>query len=221
LIPAIYWWFSPATAVWYALFCLVAFGGEIVALVVRARELADRDPLTGAGSRAYFARATQWAIRDCAGTSRPIALAVLDCDNFKQVNERFGHLAGDEFLIEVADILREQVTPNGTVARLWGDAFGILLPGVPLPSARALLEGAKARLELRMCERGHPMTFSIGLSVQPRPGPIATADQLLAEADALMFAVKRGGRNGLLCRDPHQALETLEQRPSPEFARQP
>ncbi len=215
-----YRWFSPATAVWYAVICLVGFGGEIVALVVRARELADRDPLTGAGSRAYFARATQWAIRDCAKSGRPVALAVLDCDNFKQVNERFGHLVGDELLIEVADILREQVTPNGTVARLWGDAFGILLPGVPLPSTRALLEGAKARLELRMCERGRAMTFSIGLSVQPRTGPI-TADQLLAEADALMFAVKRGGRNGLLSRDPHQALETLEQQPDPEFARQP
>jgi diguanylate cyclase (GGDEF)-like protein len=221
LVPAVYWWFSPATAVWYSLFCLVGFGWEIVALVVRARELADRDPLTGASSRAYFARATQWAIRDCARVGRPVALAVLDCDSFKQVNERFGHQVGDEILIEVADILRKTVMPGGTVARLWGDAFGILLPGVPLPSARALLEGAKARLESRMCDRGGPMTFSIGLSAQASPGPIATADQLLAEADALMFAVKRGGRNGLLCRDSHEAQETLERRLSPEFARHP
>jgi diguanylate cyclase (GGDEF)-like protein len=221
LMPAVYWWFSPATAIWYGLFCLIGFDWEIVALVVRVRELADRDPLTGAGSRVYFARAAQWAIRDCARSGRPVALAVLDCDDFKRVNERFGHQVGDEILIEVAKILREQVTPNGTVARLWGDAFGILLPGLPLPSARTLLERAKSRLELRMSERGGPMTFSIGLSAQASPGPIATADQLLAEADALMFAVKRGGRNSLLCRDSHEAQETLEQRLSPEFARHP
>jgi GGDEF domain-containing protein len=83
-----------------------------------------------------------------------------------------------------------------------------------------LLEEAKARLELRMSERGRPMTFSIGLSAQSSPDSIATAEQLLAQADALMFTVKLGGRNGLLCRDTH-ALETLEQRPNPEFARQP
>jgi len=220
-VLTVYWWFSPAKAVWYSLFCLVVFGWEIVALVVRARELADRDALTGAGSRAYFARVTQRALRDCARSGRPVALAVLDCDDFKRVNERFGHQVGDEILIEVADILRKQLTPNGTVARLWGDAFGILLPGVPLPSARVLLEGAKARLESRMSVRVRPMTFSIGLSAQSSPDSIATAEQLLSQADALMFTVKLGGRNGLLCRDTHEALETLEQRPNPEFARQP
>ena len=167
LMPAVYWWFSPATAIWYGLFCLIGFGWEIVALVVRVRELADRDPLTGAGSRAYFARVTQRALRDCARSGRPVALAVLDCDDFKRVNERFGHQVGDEILIEVANILCEEVTPNGTVARLWGDAFGILLPGLPPPSARTLLEGAKARLESRMCERGGPTTFS---SSRTEPG---------------------------------------------------
>ena len=221
LILAVYRWFSPTTAAWYGLFCLIVFSWQIVALAVRARELADRDTLTGAGSRGYFARATQSAIRDCARTGRPVALAVLDCDNFKQVNERFGHQVGDEILIEVASILCKTVTPNGTVARLWGDAFGILLPGVALSSARGLLEEAKTRLESRTRESGRPMTFSIGLAAQASSGLIATAEQLLAEADSLMFAVKRGGRNGLLSRGSQEMLETLEQRPSPVFARQP
>ncbi len=214
------WWTTPATVV-AEIVCLILFGCQIAALLVRARELADRDALTGAASRVYFARATECALGASARSARPVSLAVLDCDDFKQMNERFGHQVGDDILIEVAESLRTSVAPNGTVARLWGDAFGILLPGVPLASARALLEGAKTRLESRMSERGAPMTFSIGLVSLASDEPVATPEQLLADADALMFAVKRDGRNGITCRTVEENRTTVDQRPSPEFARQP
>ncbi len=215
------WWTTPATVLADGIVCLILFGCQIAALLLRARELADRDALTSAASRAYFARATERALGASARSARPVSLAVLDCDDFKQTNERFGHQVGDDILIEVAESLRTSVAPHGTVARLWGDAFGILLPGVPLASARALLEGAKARLESRMSERGAPMTFSIGLASRASHEPVATPEQLLADADALMFAVKRDGRNGIACRTVEENRTTVDQRPSPEFARQP
>jgi diguanylate cyclase (GGDEF)-like protein len=144
---------------------------------------------------------------------------VLDCDDFKQVNERYGHAVGDAVLVEVAAVLGRMAEGTGTVGRMWGDAFGILLPGFTLEAARDLLRELDGCLKARMSEHDWPVTFSIGVSCQG--GPNATPEELLADADALMFAVKRRGRNGIACRGLDDESSTLIQQPSPELARQP
>jgi diguanylate cyclase (GGDEF)-like protein len=125
-------------------------------------------------------------------------VAVLDCDDFKRINEQFGHAVGDAVLIEVAGVLIQVVAQAGTVARIWGDAFGILLPGLPLETACNLLENVQRQLKQRMADRNWPVTFSTGVSC--KVGKIENADVLLADADALMFEVKRRGRDGLASR---------------------
>jgi diguanylate cyclase (GGDEF)-like protein len=211
-------WASPVVALVTAIILLLAFGLFGAALRRDVRELADRDPLTGVASRSRFANALHRAVQGSTSGS-PVTVAVLDCDDFKRINEQFGHTVGDTVLIDVARVLSETIGQAGTVGRLWGDAFGVVLPGTSLEAGRTLLDEAERRLRARMIASDWPLTFSIGVSCQ-RAGA-ASAEDLLAEADALMFSVKRRGRNGIACCGPSENSSTLTERQSPELARQP
>jgi diguanylate cyclase (GGDEF)-like protein len=219
LLLASLWWFWPTVSVVAGVILLVGLGWQSASLRHKVRELSDRDPLTGVSSRAYFLHELERAVGSGNRCRRPVSAAVLDLDDFKRMNEQQGHAVGDAVLIEVAEVLSQTIGRCGTVGRIWGDAFGILLPGFTLERARSLLREAEARLQSRMSAHGWPVTFSVGVSCQG--GPIETAKDLLADADAMMFAVKRGGRNGIACRDLQEEPSAVIERPRPEFARQP
>jgi diguanylate cyclase (GGDEF)-like protein len=219
LVLAGFWWLWPTLSVVAGLILLLGFGSHIAWLRRKMHELADQDPLTGVASRACFLDELNRAVARGNRSGIPLAAAVLDCDDFKSVNEQHGHAVGDSVLIEVADVLSQTVGQSGTVGRIWGDAFGILLPGFTLEKARGLLREAEERLRARMSAHCWLLTFSIGVSY--RGGPIATASDLLADADTMMFAVKRGGRNGIACRGLQEERSAGTDEPSPEFARQP
>jgi diguanylate cyclase (GGDEF)-like protein len=192
------WWISPVVAAGFGLALLVGGGWWIIGLRRRVRQLTDRDALTGTASRAYFLDALTRAIQTSRHSEMPVSVAVLDCDDFKRINEQFGHAVGDAVLIEVAGVLVQVIAKAGTVARIWGDAFGILLPGLPLEPACDLLESAQRQLKERMAARKLSVTFSTGVSC--KAGKIENAEVLLADADALMFEVKRRGRDGVASR---------------------
>jgi diguanylate cyclase (GGDEF)-like protein len=213
------WWIWPTVSFVAGLILLVTLGWHIAELRRTVRELADRDPLTGVASRACFLDELQRAGGQGSRSGSPVSAAILDCDDFKRMNEQHGHAVGDAVLIEVADVLSQAVGRSGSVGRIWGDAFGILLPGFEPEKARSLLREVESRLQARMSAHNWPVTFSIGVSCQG--GPIATAKDLLADADAMMFAVKRGGRNGIACRGLQEEPSAVIERPKPELARQP
>jgi diguanylate cyclase (GGDEF)-like protein len=197
------WWLKPEISVSAGLLLLIAAASQIGVLVRRVRHLADLDSLTGSASRPRFAAALQRAVEDCRHYGTPASLAVLDCDDFKKINGRFGHIVGDAVLIAVADVLLELVKAPGLVGRLWGDAFCVLLPGVPLEAAHRLLAEGDERLRAQMASRGWPMTFSIGISSLRET--MSSPEELLSEADSLMFSVKHRGRNGIACHAPSEA----------------
>jgi diguanylate cyclase (GGDEF)-like protein len=219
LLLAALWWLWPLVAAAVGLVLLVGCGWQIVTLRRKVRELADRDPLTGVASRAFFSSALRRAVEERSRSDSSVSVAVLDCDDFKQLNERYGHAVGDSVLIEVASVLAQNVGKSGTVGRIWGDAFGILLPKASQEAARSLLQEAQQRLQVSMSAHNWPVTFSIGISSVG--GTIATGEELLSSADGLMFAVKRRGRNGIACRGQCGETNALTPQPSPEFARQP
>jgi diguanylate cyclase (GGDEF)-like protein len=197
---------------------------QVLTLRRKVRELTDRDPLTGVASRTGFLAALNRAVLQHFPANGGVSVAVLDCDDFKQINERFGHQVGDTVLIEVARVLADAVGAAGTVGRIWGDAFGIFLPNFSEDSARDLLTRAQARLQAEMSRHGWPLTFSIGVSALSASN--ATAETLLGDADRLMFAVKRRGRNGIASRGQFPETNAATGPPrdplaSPEFARQP
>jgi diguanylate cyclase (GGDEF)-like protein len=151
----------------------------------RLAVLVTTDELTQVPNRrAFFARAGEIANGTGAAT-----VAVVDLDNFKRLNDTLGHAAGDDALRRSGSLMRERIDPHGVVARLGGEEFGIILPGLDLDDAHTVLEdlrGAFAVLRL-------DLTVSVGASVwAPGREPIDTA---LGRADAALYRAKQRGRN--------------------------
>lgn len=150
--------------------------------------LADHDPLTGLlNRRAWEAELS----RLLAGGARG-AVLLSDLDNFRYVNEAFGHRTGDEVLAAAARLLRERLPAGAVVARLGGDEFAAILPGADGEGARA----AAAALVGAARERGPDLqdcTFSVGGVLFPEQGN--TAEELLARAEAALARAKADGRN--------------------------
>lgn len=159
-----------------------------------AHALALTDPLTGLLNRRGFEAALDVAAHNAA--SVPFALAQIDLDRFKEVNDQHGHAAGDEVLQHVAQILRSETRASDRVARTGGDEFLLLLPG----SSRASdLENLGRRI-IRRIERPIEVadavchvSASIGFS-QSRDYASLDLGRMLADADAALYAVKESGR---------------------------
>jgi diguanylate cyclase (GGDEF)-like protein len=153
--------------------------------------LATRDPLTGVYNRAVFderlAEGVAWAKR----SERPLSLIVLDVDRFKEVNDGFGHQAGDEVLRVVGETLLANSRAEDVAARFGGDEFAVLLPNCPGMTAFAIAERLRASIS-----DGVPLrriTVSAGVATLPRSG--GTPQQLLAAADVALYQSKRDGRD--------------------------
>jgi diguanylate cyclase (GGDEF)-like protein len=159
-------------------------------LVGEMARLAERDPLTGLANRRAFDRAL--AARSVS--AEPGALIALDLDNFKQVNDRFGHQRGDDLLRDVAREIRRRVRAGDLVARLGGDEFAIVLPGAD--AARAQAVAADLRAGVRQHARELPLRTPVDASVGVAPlGPGADgAAEGVARADAAMYRVKHARR---------------------------
>lgn len=132
-----------------------------------------------------------------AGSS--ITAVSFDLDKFKEVNDTFGHGAGDALLVCVADVLRRHLRLSDVPVRLGGDEFALLLPGMDSAAAQTYVSDLQRQLMAAMGEHHWPATFSIGVASYARaPHDL---DQLLANSDSLMYEVKRGGRSGILQKD--------------------
>ena len=155
------------------------------------RVIAGRDPLTGVGNyRALYER-LEYEIARHARYGRRFALALLDLNEFKEVNEAHGHLEGDRLLREVARVLVETVRGQDTVARQGGDEFSVLAPESGPVDALALAR--RIQRSLRRLRVGDvPLTTSIGYAVFPEHG--TTADALLASADSALWRNKHESR---------------------------
>jgi diguanylate cyclase (GGDEF)-like protein len=124
----------------------------------------------------------------------PLALAMLDLDHFKQINDRFGHLVGDQVLVTVAQMLRERLRGTDLLARTGGEEFLAVLPDATPARAREVCERIRAHMEAHDWSGiapGLKVTVSIGLASSP---PCEEA-VLMARADAALYRAKAGGRN--------------------------
>jgi len=151
----------------------------------RLAVLVTTDELTQVPNRrAFFARAAEIA----NGTGRAATVAVLDLDNFKRLNDTRGHAAGDDALRQTGALMRERVEPAGLVARLGGEEFGIILPGLDPEEAFPMLDGLRVSLTAVRAE----LTVSIGAADWHPGEPIDTA---LGRADSALYRAKQRGRN--------------------------
>jgi diguanylate cyclase (GGDEF)-like protein len=161
------------------------------------------DFLTGWHNRRYFHNRLREELARAERTSKPLACLMIDIDNFKEINDRFGHLAGDEALKEVARRAEAEIRAGDTGARFGGDEFAILLAGAETVHAIKLAERIRhgvGATPIRVHGGAHvTVTLSIGLATarpQPRSHDYkALAERLIAEADAALYRAKGAGRN--------------------------
>jgi diguanylate cyclase (GGDEF)-like protein len=144
------------------------------------RRLAVTDALTGLANRRQFSR--------CLASPPPdtsLAVIVMDVDRFKQYNDEFGHLAGDQLLVKLSTVLKQEFGDAVTVARYGGDEFVALLPCSSLGEA-------EARVDKLLHEAGERLSISCGISMWPDGHP--TLDSAFAAADDCLRAAKRARR---------------------------
>lgn len=161
----------------------------------REREFARIDNLTGAVNPRFFYDLAQMEIDRFQRYEHPFTLAYIDLDNFKTVNDQFGHPAGDQVLRIVASSARKYLRKTDVIARLGGDEFALLLPETNEESARVALSKIQDGLLEEMRLGNWPITFSIGvLTCSAAPH---TTEELVRMADELMYSVKHDSKNSI------------------------
>ena len=178
----------------------------------RSYLLATKDPLTGLNNRLSFKESLTRAIADWARRGGELAVAVLDLDHFKQVNDAHGHHAGDQVLRLTADVAIDQLRASDLVARLGGEEFVIALPDTGAQAMHQVLEqlGDKIRAQAKTLFAEPEITFSAGIACLPARANAALdlrrlQQRLLHLADQAMYQAKAEGRNRIVIADS-QAL---------------
>lgn len=181
---------------------LVRFGFFLIILIILSRlkgtyetvkTLSNVDPLTGVLNGRTFQNQASAEIERARRYGHPFTVAYIDLDNFKAINDRFGHSTGNTVLCTVADTASRNLRATDIVARLGGDEFALLFPETGEDSARAVLSKLQDMVSGSMQANDWPVTLSIGaVTFHKPPGSV---DQMLKTADELMYAVKHDGKS--------------------------
>ena len=156
------------------------------------RSLADRDPLTGLYNHRFLYERLGEEILRAARGHRPVSVLMLDIDDFKLVNDTFGHQVGDQFLVRLAGVVRSTLRGSDIPARYGGEEFSVILPDADQAAADAAatrIHDALRRQPFQPEGRGPvPISVSIGQATFPADG--RTATELIETADARMYVAK-------------------------------
>jgi diguanylate cyclase (GGDEF)-like protein/PAS domain S-box-containing protein len=167
---------------------------ELAVANARLVELAGRDPLTGLANRRLFAEHLDTALARARRAQLGLGVAWFDLDDFKRVNDRHGHAAGDSLLQDVARRLRATVRENDLVARLGGDEFLVLLTDLPLADTEAaaatVIERAIHSLAEPLLAAGAALRVTASIGISFYPADATNAPELLAHADTAMYQNK-------------------------------
>ncbi|MBU0468727.1 MAG: GGDEF domain-containing protein [Candidatus Omnitrophica bacterium] len=177
--------FDTFVLVWNALIRLgffllfVVVLSELKLAFSREQKLSRTDHLTGISNNQHFFEILDQEIHKCRRFKRPLSIAYLDCDNFKQVNDTLGHQTGNALLKEIAMTIKEKLRVIDTVARLGGDEFIILLSESSNAAALETITRIKNQLLIKMKNNNWPVTFSIGMA------------SFIVPPDSAEFAIKK------------------------------
>jgi diguanylate cyclase (GGDEF)-like protein/PAS domain S-box-containing protein len=196
---------------------------DIGAILLNSRDVTERhvlerelnhqafhDTLTGLANRALFLDRLSHAMDRGDRAAEPVAVLFLDLDDFKTVNDSFGHPSGDHLLVAVAERIRSATRPGDTVARFGGDEFAVLVESGPMPdAAKAVAERITEALTptFRVHANDVAMRASIGIALGQRPQE--TPDDLLRDADLAMYLAKRNGKGRFEMYRPNMHTEAV------------
>jgi two-component system cell cycle response regulator len=173
------------------------YADRLRTMVSSAVELAITDPLTGLYNRRYLDAHLASAIDRARLLAKPVCVLLFDIDHFKQINDTYGHDAGDDVLREFSERLRRGVRGIDLVARYGGEEFLLVMPETDAAFAGSVAERLRGDVEkdafATRAGATIPVTVSIGIAEWL--GPSDNAEELVKRADAALYAAKRAGRN--------------------------
>ena len=159
------------------------------------RDFARKDYTTGLANQKGFYEAFTVEMARHRRENIPLSIAYLDCDNFKEVNDRFGHREGDRLLESIAKTLKANLRKTDVTGRLGGDEFAIVFCNTGEQDAVIAVGKLKKELDAVMAENHWPVTFSVGLGIFNRV--LASEDAMISFTDKLMYRVKSAGKNNV------------------------
>jgi diguanylate cyclase (GGDEF)-like protein len=173
---------------------IVAMSKERLELEQRTK--AQTDPLTGAlNRRAFMTRGARLAARH-EHDNAPLSLLFLDIDHFKSLNDRFGHLAGDDVLMKFVQVVHDNIRPTDFLFRIGGEEFCCLLPRTRLDQAHTVAERIRHQFDgARVLAAGTPVTATVSIGIASTETFGYDIDTLMRKADMAVYAAKRQGRN--------------------------
>lgn len=161
--------------------------------------LAITDSLTALKNRRYLDETLTTALSRASRYHEPLALALIDVDNFKEINDRFGHAAGDKVLQVIADQLKNRTRESDIAARIGGDEFAILFFRTTAQQAGLMLETLRQRISGSMlCFDGQEVSVAVSVGVADNSNAMSVEGLYLA-ADRGLYSAKRGGKNRVAC----------------------
>jgi diguanylate cyclase (GGDEF)-like protein len=163
--------------------------------LLREKDLAQTDFLTGAKNSRYFYESLDQEVYRSQRTKNAFTLIYIDLDNFKKVNDQFGHSIGDNVLRKVVSITSKNLRKTDVMARLGGDEFAVLLPETNKEAASTIISKLQTILNDEMQKSNWPITFSIGVLICNSTN--TNTIELIKFADNLMYSVKNNGKNGI------------------------
>jgi diguanylate cyclase (GGDEF)-like protein/putative nucleotidyltransferase with HDIG domain len=177
------------------------------------RHKSRTDPKTGLFNSEYFNNSLDDALRTARQNGRPLTVVMIDLDQLRQANNRYGHLVGDRLILAVAEAVLEVASEaEGIAARFGGDELCLLLPEMPLREGREVAERMRAgieAIELRV-QNGERLAVTISAGVASYPEHADTVEGLVRAADEAVYDAKLGGRNRIRAALPSAIQNSLE-----------
>jgi len=161
--------------------------------------LSDTDTLTGLNNRRYIDRVLEQEIKHAERYSDPLAVALIDIDNFKQVNDTYGHACGDTVLVAVAQQIRLCLREVDLAGRYGGEEFLLVFPKSAVDDAAFVMERVRSNIESLVVECTHGLISISGGIVMHHHGE--TLSRLVSRADKLLYRAKQSGRNRIITTD--------------------
>jgi len=191
--PAIYFWNSLVRFSFYIIVALLL--ATLAKVMKREKELSNIDYLTGAINARRFTELLQSEIDRSHRYKHPFTLAYIDIDNFKNINDKYGHHVGDTVLSMVVNHTKGMLRKTDSIVRLGGDEFAFLLPETDQNVASSIMSRVQVNLFGEMEKENWPVTFSIGVVIFSEAPP--SPDEAIKLADDLMYSVKNSGKNNI------------------------
>jgi diguanylate cyclase (GGDEF)-like protein len=189
-----------------------AIAGQVGAALQNARlyertlEAARQDAMTMLGNRRAFHERLEAEVERARRHRRTLSLVLLDTDTLKNVNDQWGHLAGDRVIVRLASLLDRQRRTEDGAYRIGGDEFALILPETPSSGGSILAERLRRRIQRERLGVGEDLHLTVSVGVSSFPEHAVNADELFERADTALYEVKRSGGNAVAIAGPRDAV---------------